>query len=62
MGVLSEQSERQSRRIKDLEKMIAAKKDMLRHTEQVISFFEYFRIYYIKANMVEENEIAYLVV
>lgn len=41
VGVLSEQSERQSRRIQDLEKMIAAKKDMLRHTEQV-NFFKGF--------------------
>lgn len=39
VGVLSEQTERQSRRIQDLEKMIAAKKDMLRHTEQVFNLF-----------------------
>jgi len=35
VGVLHEQTERQSHRIADLEKMLAAKKDMLRHTEQV---------------------------
>ena len=35
VGVLHEQTERQCHRIADLEKMLAAKKDMLRHTEQV---------------------------
>ncbi len=35
VSVLHEQTERQSRRVQDLEKMLAAKKDMLRHTEQV---------------------------
>ena len=36
VGVLHEQTERQSHRIQDLEKVLSAKKDLLRHTEQAL--------------------------